>query len=989
MKTVRQILLMLASVGSLSAAETPVPESTDWGLKGIRTPLEEYGLTIGDVTVSRIFNPVGQLRPEDTVVISRRLTQITNPWQELTPGTGLIVNGKKAVIRQIQPEAPPATKQTGLRVKLTVEEIAGTTMTLEWEQQLHNLNAAETAPARAVKVQKLKDQLRVGTHLVLSGNRVIVSKRQIAYNSPTSTANKDLTIAANYYKLIGGRGQLTGTPTGSESITDGAWNLKDGALPLVQNTAQLVTWKFRARDNDPNLIPTITVLHRTRGVLANLEMPDERTALAEIHATYDGQVHIHEFQWQQRFDNKSRPSWQLSGTQDDFVELQRVHDTNIRFTITPDSLLRANRDALKFFQTRKKNTGALQLSSNTLDPATLEQQINSLKEIVESDASETIKMDAKRQAVIYLARFYEHQAISLQADQQEQQFRAAIKQREAQSYERIAWLNRRKMELLQTKATQPFSAKPEATQPGDLIVPDLSITQIYDELDAYPAEVLNFPEAALALRYADLLRQTTALERKAKGKRQQATKLIHPETQPGEGEIPEQIARNFALALKFWSEYIHRSEGLMKGQEQLAEPGVTANRPAPDPYIPEILLRQAWIYRQLGQTERSISTNFDVLTATTQQKITNLTRFNRIANLAYSQIANAYYETAELPEDYQESIDRFSNMLRGRQEIDHTQVELKLLRSLFQSDNKSRQQIRRHERQLKEAELDQSELEQDELELAERERALAKRERALKDPSPSELVDAIEQERDTIRRERDAIRRKRIFIENKRKRILGEIAILDKTRSEHWTALSKHATAFIERSADDQSDLRYDGEVRYYQVMADKALAKEEHVRHHVEVLLNDESTPEELRQAWFATRVRVVIDVANLLFSEAVKAEIKRALQPNPDPAAPHALAEHLRAAINYYQWALNHDQAYRSQIMLRQQIAFCQERLSDHPAARNTFQEIKALCEMHPSDLNPTLKMVKMLTEFRLNNLEQELQQNRDAKNQPTNPD
>ena len=42
-----------------------------------------------------------------------------------------------------------------------------------------------------------------------------------------------------------------------------------------------------------------------------------------------------------------------------------------------------------------------------------------------------------------------------------------------------------------------------------------------------------------------------------------------------------------------------------------------------------------------------------------------------------------------------------------------------------------------------------------------------------------------------------------------------------------------------------------------------------------------------------------------------------------------------------------------------------------------------------MHPSDLNPTLKMVKMLTGFRLNNLEQELQQNRDAKNQPTNPD
>lgn len=950
MKTVRQILLMLVCVESLSGAETPVPESMDWGLTGIPTPLEEYGLTIGDVTVSRIFNPVGQLRSEDTLVISRRLTHIANPWQELTPGTGLIVNGKKAVIRQIQPDAPPATKLLpGNRIKLTVEEIAGTTMTLEWEQQLHNLNAAETAPARAATVQLLKDQLRVGTHLVLNGNRVIVSKRQIAYNSPTSTANKDLTIAANYYKLIGGRGQLTGTPTGSESITDGAWNLKDGALPLVQNTAQLVTWKFLARDDDPDLIPNITVLHRIRGVLANLEMPDERTAHAEIHATSNGQVHIHQFQWQQRFDNESRPSWQLSGTQDDFVELQRVHDTNIRFTITPDSLLRANRDALKFFQTRKKNTGALQLSSNTLDPATLEQQINSLKEIVESDASETIKMDAKRQAVIYLARFYEHQAISLQADQREQQFRAAIKKREAQRYERIAWLNRRKMELLQTKATKPFSTEPEASQPDDLTVPDLSITQIYDELNAYPAQVLALPEAALALRHADLLRQTVALERTAQLLRQHATKLIHPETKPAEGEILEQIARNFALALQFWSEYIHRSEGLMEGQSKLAEKGVIANRPAPDPYITEILLRKAWIYRQLGQTERAISTNFDVLTAATQQKITNLTRFNRIANLAYSQIANAYYETAELPEDYQESIDRFSNMLRGRQEIDHTQVELKLLRSLFKSDNKSRQQIRRLERQLEHA----------------------KGELAQQQPGTPE-----------------AILQRNIF-ENERKRILGEIAILEKTRSENWTQLKEHATAFINRHAEEQPDLRYDGEVRYYQIMAHKALDNEEHVRRGMEVLLEIESTPEELRQAWFATRVRVVIDVANLLFSEAVKAETHRMLQPNPDPAAPHALAENLRAAILYYQWALNHDQAYRSQIMLRQQIAFCQERLNEQEAAKKSFGEINELCEMHPSDLNPTLKMVKMLTGFRLENLEKKIQQKRDAKNQPTDPD
>ena len=62
MKTVRQILLMLA--GGIAERSRSSRTGTDWGLKGIRTPLEEYGLTIGDVTVSRIFNPVGNCAPK-------------------------------------------------------------------------------------------------------------------------------------------------------------------------------------------------------------------------------------------------------------------------------------------------------------------------------------------------------------------------------------------------------------------------------------------------------------------------------------------------------------------------------------------------------------------------------------------------------------------------------------------------------------------------------------------------------------------------------------------------------------------------------------------------------------------------------------------------------------------------------------------------------------------------------------------------------------
>ena len=68
----------------------------------------------------------------------------------------------------------------------------------------------------------------------------------------------------------------------------------------------------------------------------------------------------------------------------------------------------------------------------------------------------------------------------------------------------------------------------------------------------------------------------------------------------------------------------------------------------------------------------------------------------------------------------------------------------------------------------------------------------------------------------------------------------------------------------------------------------------------------------------------------------------------------------------------------------MLRQQIAFCQERLLEIEEAQQTFIEIHNLCEMHEADIqdNPTLKVVKTLTKFRLDNLKQKHQQQTDSK-------
>ncbi|MDG2214045.1 MAG: hypothetical protein P8M70_09455 [Verrucomicrobiota bacterium] len=956
-------LAALPSPNLMAATSGAVSQKTDWGLTGVTTPLEEYGLSLGDITVSRVFNPIGQLKHDDSIILARRLTHITNPWQELVPGTGLIVDGKKAVIRQIQPETPPTTKQTGLRVKLTVEEISGTIMTLEWEQELHNLNSAVPKPSRDQAVDLLKNKLRAGVHLIINGDRKVISSREISYSSTVSKNNKDLKFKADYYALSGSKGTLLGSPSASENITDAAWRIKDGLLDLAQDTAQLVTWKFRARDNDEDNIPPVTLLHRARGTVSSISLLEGNTAGAYVQSTHGSQTHTQQFKWKQLQDDKGNFSWQLTEHQDDFIEIFRVNDGNIEFKITPDSLLRANREASAFFRSRKQKTGALQLSSNILDADTVSDQIKNLEKIIKSDASETIKIDAKRQAVIYLARFYEHQATTLQAQRQERVFRANAKLELARKYERHEWLTKRKIELLKkNNASVKFSDTHGKPQPGDLNVTTLTISEALHQLKNYEAtEIPVLKGSGLKVELSDLLRKNNSLKNEAARLREEAQGMSfgHSDTTKGNTdstEFDQKISRNHNLALQFWSEYIFRTEGLKEGARKLGETGIDGNTPPPDPYLPEILLRQAWIYRQMGLTQRAISTYFDVLAGAAKQKVSNLTRFQRITLVARSQIANCYYEEAKDREDINEAIDLYSRLLRSDEnELDGSQVELKLLRALFKSDTYARNEIRRLERNL------------------------------------TTLTDSITKQNPNS----NSTSITRNLLANESKRVEGEIAVIEQDRAKNWTLLKKHAERFIENYRNTEPNLRYDGEIRYYKIAANKALGNALHVQRDMEILMNNESAPPELKQAWLTTRIRVMIDVANLLYSEAIDAEAiaqslhsrnttsQLALKPD-QPALKrnrngisHALPQNLELAINGYEHALEYDQTYRSQIMLRQQIGFSLERLGQKKEAKDIYKEISGLCEMHNDDLNPTLKVVKMYATLKVNNLEKELKQ------------
>jgi hypothetical protein len=195
--------------------------------------------------------------------------------------------------------------------------------------------------------------------------------------------------------------------------------------------------------------------------------------------------------------------------------------------------------------------------------------------------------------------------------------------------------------------------------------------------------------------------------------------------------------------------------------------------------------------------------------------------------------------------------------------------------------------------------------------------------------------------------------------------------------------------------------------------MAHNALGNHQHVQQGMEVLLENESTPNDQRQAWTVTRVRVVIDIANRLFSRGKELQedpVKRNLKVtvsalDGDQRKMSVWRQCLEAAVVYYKWALQQDQSYRDQILIRQQIGFCYYRLGfdndDNdltPAeqddlaaeARDHFDFILRLCTMHKTDVNnnPTIRVIRDITRVRLQNLNLEIKRKKKTRTPQNSP-
>lgn len=98
-----------------------------------------------------------------------------------------------------------------------------------------------------------------------------------------------------------------------------------------------------------------------------------------------------------------------------------------------------------------------------------------------------------------------------------------------------------------------------------------------------------------------------------------------------------------------------------------------------DPSVPEVLLRQGLIYRQMGVTTLAVSKFYAVMSTALKLKLDNIDYYKKLVLQSQMEIADTYY----LEGKYAESADFFSRLLKNDASyLNRSQIQYKLIRSL-------------------------------------------------------------------------------------------------------------------------------------------------------------------------------------------------------------------------------------------------------------------------------------------------------------------
>ena len=98
-----------------------------------------------------------------------------------------------------------------------------------------------------------------------------------------------------------------------------------------------------------------------------------------------------------------------------------------------------------------------------------------------------------------------------------------------------------------------------------------------------------------------------------------------------------------------------------------------------DPSVPEVLLRQGLLYRQMGVNNLAISKYYAVMSSALKLKLDQFDYYKRLVLQAQTEIADTYY----LQGKFAEAADFFTRLLKeSAMELNKSQIQFKLIRSL-------------------------------------------------------------------------------------------------------------------------------------------------------------------------------------------------------------------------------------------------------------------------------------------------------------------
>ena len=98
-----------------------------------------------------------------------------------------------------------------------------------------------------------------------------------------------------------------------------------------------------------------------------------------------------------------------------------------------------------------------------------------------------------------------------------------------------------------------------------------------------------------------------------------------------------------------------------------------------DPTVPEVMLRQGIVYRQMGVNSLAIAKFYGVMTTALNLKLDRLDYYQRLVLQAKLEIADTYFQQGKL----EESVDLFARLLKDDStELNRAQIQFKMVRCL-------------------------------------------------------------------------------------------------------------------------------------------------------------------------------------------------------------------------------------------------------------------------------------------------------------------